>query len=194
MEGGAEGTKATKPAAKAKAKAPAKAPAAAAAAAAAAEPEPAPAPAKQNKKAPKAKAEAEAPAKAEAKARAEAEAPAKAEAERKSSSRMSIYEFTSVIGMRATQLSRGAVPFVPVPANLKIRTNMELREIAIAELRAGRLPFIVRRKMPDGVFETWRLGEMHVPETMFERSHMYDELRDSLAAAAAEAEAKAEKK
>lgn len=116
-----------------------------------------------------------------------AAAAATADAERKSSNRLSVYEFTSIIGMRATQLSKGAIPFVPLPEDMTIRTNMELREVALAELRAGRLPFMVRRKMPNGVYEVWKLADMHIPESFYERGHMYDQLRESIDAAGAAA-------
>ena len=36
----------------------------------------------------------------------------------------------------------------------------DLREIARLELEARRLPIIIKRPMPDGTFEKWRLSDL----------------------------------
>lgn len=62
------------------------------------------------------------------------------------------YEKASVIGMRMEQLQRGANPMVDV-------SGMEsVREIALAELAQGRLPFVVTRRLPNGGTFNLRLG------------------------------------
>ena len=65
------------------------------------------------------------------------------------------YESTRIIGFRANQLSQGARPFVAVPDHVT-----DVREIARLELAAKRLPFIIKRPMPDGTYEYWRLQDL----------------------------------
>ena len=65
------------------------------------------------------------------------------------------YEKTKVFGFRTNQLSQGARAFIAVPAHVT-----DLREIAKMELEARRLPFIIKRPMPDGSFEKWRLSDL----------------------------------
>lgn len=73
---------------------------------------------------------------------------------------MTKYEFAAVVGLRTMHLSKGARPFVPVPPDLKIAGNMQLREIAVRELREGRLPYIVKRPFPNGVAEYVRACDL----------------------------------
>jgi len=65
------------------------------------------------------------------------------------------YEATRIIGFRANQLSQGAQPFINVPDHVS-----DVREIARLELSAGRLPFILKRPLPDGSYEYWRLQDL----------------------------------
>ncbi len=65
------------------------------------------------------------------------------------------YEKTRILGFRTNQLSQGARPYIQVPEHV---TNV--REIARMELEARRLPIILKRPMPDGSFEYWRLSDL----------------------------------
>jgi len=65
------------------------------------------------------------------------------------------YEKTKILGFRTNQLSLGARPYIAVPAHV---TN--IREIARLELEARRLPIIIKRPMPDGTFEKWRISDL----------------------------------
>lgn len=65
------------------------------------------------------------------------------------------YERTHILGFRTHQLSMGARPYIAVPAHVT-----DLREIARLELEARRLPIIIKRPMPDGTFEKWRLSDL----------------------------------
>lgn len=65
------------------------------------------------------------------------------------------YEYTRIIGFRANQLSQGAKPFINVPEHVS-----DVREIARLELAEKRLPFIIKRPMPDGKYEYWRLQDL----------------------------------
>jgi DNA-directed RNA polymerase subunit K/omega len=68
---------------------------------------------------------------------------------------LTVFEKTKIIGLRANQLSKGAVPYVAVPKHLT-----DVREIARYELEQKRLPFIVKRPLPNGAFEYWRLNDL----------------------------------
>ena len=65
------------------------------------------------------------------------------------------YERTKIIGLRANQLSQGARPYIAVPEYVT-----DVGEIARMELSQRRLPFIIRRPMPNGVHEYWRLADL----------------------------------
>lgn len=57
--------------------------------------------------------------------------------------RLTKYEITSVIGVRATQIANGSIP--------KIKSkNTDPRLIAIEELKNNVLPIIVVRSLPNG--------------------------------------------
>jgi len=65
------------------------------------------------------------------------------------------FEKTKILGFRTNQLSLGARPYIAVPDHVT-----DLREIARLELEARRLPIILKRPMPDGTFELWRLSDL----------------------------------
>lgn len=65
------------------------------------------------------------------------------------------YEKTKILGFRTNQLSQGARPYIAVPEHIT-----DLREIARMELEARRLPILLKRPMPDGTFEIWRLSDL----------------------------------
>lgn len=70
---------------------------------------------------------------------------------------LTLYERTKVIGFRANQLSQRAKPYITVPEYVT-----DVSEIARLELEARRLPFLIRRPMPDGSFEYWRLSDLMI--------------------------------
>ena len=63
------------------------------------------------------------------------------------------YERAAVLGIRASQLAKGAVPFLKTSV-------VDPLGIARQELEAGVLPYIVGRHLPDGTSEYWRLSEL----------------------------------
>lgn len=65
------------------------------------------------------------------------------------------FEKTKIIGLRANQISKGSVPFIDVPKHIT-----DVRDIARLELEQKRLPFIVKRPLPNGTFEYWRLADL----------------------------------
>ncbi|KAI5148723.1 DNA-directed RNA polymerases I, II, and III subunit RPABC2 [Enteropsectra breve] len=75
--------------------------------------------------------------------------------------RMTIYEKAHIIGVRASQLSDDAPPLVD------IGEMTDCLEIAKKELFERKLPFIIRRKLPDGTYEDWGIDELLIPELDF---------------------------
>lgn len=67
---------------------------------------------------------------------------------------LSKYEKARVLGMRALQLSNGAVPMVEI-GNLK-----NVHDIAEKELLEYKIPMIIKRKLPDGSSYSFRVSEM----------------------------------
>jgi len=74
---------------------------------------------------------------------------------------MSRFEFTKLIGIRAQQLACGMQPCVSFDTGI---TSTEF--IAIQELLQKKMPLIVRRYLPNGLYEDWRVGELLVPDTI----------------------------
>lgn len=70
---------------------------------------------------------------------------------------MSKYEKCVVIGLRLEQLARGAAP------NVNWNESMSVRDIALQELHEQKLPFVIKRTLPDGQFEYWRVKDLIVP-------------------------------
>lgn len=68
---------------------------------------------------------------------------------------LTLYEKTKIIGFRANQLAQGARPLIEPPAHVT-----DVLEIARMELEQRRLPFILKRPMPDGTYEYWRLADL----------------------------------
>ena len=73
---------------------------------------------------------------------------------------MTRYEFNQIIGLRTTHLLKGAPPFVELPDDFSIKSNIDLRKIAIRELKEGRMPYIIERPMPDKTCEYWHVKEL----------------------------------
>lgn len=75
---------------------------------------------------------------------------------------MTKYEFDQVIGLRTMHLAIGAQPFVNMPDDFTIKSNMELRQIALQELKEKKLPYIVKRPMPNGEAEYWPVDKLNL--------------------------------
>lgn len=67
------------------------------------------------------------------------------------------FEKTKIIGLRANQISKGSVAFISVPKHIT-----DVRDIARLELEQKRLPYIVKRPLPNGQFEYWRLADLMI--------------------------------
>jgi DNA-directed RNA polymerase I, II, and III subunit RPABC2 len=65
------------------------------------------------------------------------------------------YEKTKVLSLRASQLAHNSRPFIEIPAHVT-----DVHEIARLELEAKRIPYIIKRPLPDRTFEYWRLQDL----------------------------------
>jgi DNA-directed RNA polymerase subunit K/omega len=70
------------------------------------------------------------------------------------------YEKAKLLGMRMEQLARNAPPHVHVDG------EMTPYEIAIQELKEGKLPFYIMRYLPNGTVEYWKVSDLLVPTTL----------------------------
>jgi len=66
------------------------------------------------------------------------------------------YEKARIIGKRAMQISKGSPPLVEV-GNLENPID-----IALKELKERKIPFIIRRPLPNGDYEDWRVDELRI--------------------------------
>ena len=67
------------------------------------------------------------------------------------------YERARILGQRAKQINNGAKTFVEVPEKV-----IDGYLIAELELKAKRIPFIIRRPLPNGGCEYWHLRDLEV--------------------------------
>ena len=70
---------------------------------------------------------------------------------------ISKYEYTRIIGQRTKQLNNGVKPFIDVPPNI-----VDNGIIADMELKQKKLPFIIRRPLPNGGSEFWKLKDLEI--------------------------------
>jgi len=67
------------------------------------------------------------------------------------------YEKARVLGQRAKQIEHGAKPFVRIPENI-----IDAYLIADLELKEKKIPFIIRRPLPNGACEYWKLADLDI--------------------------------
>jgi len=65
------------------------------------------------------------------------------------------YEKAKILGLRAKQINHGAQPFVELP-----RDVIDGHTIAHMELVQNKIPFIIRRPMPNGGSEYWKVNDL----------------------------------
>jgi DNA-directed RNA polymerases I, II, and III subunit RPABC2 len=75
--------------------------------------------------------------------------------ERITSSFMTKYEKARVLGTRALQISKNAPLMITPPPGVT-----EPYKLAELELNERRIPFIIRRYLPDGSYEDWKLKDL----------------------------------
>jgi DNA-directed RNA polymerases I, II, and III subunit RPABC2 len=74
--------------------------------------------------------------------------------DRKTTRFLTKYEKARVLGTRAHQLSLGAPPMI------QPGSETDPLEIAMKELKDGKIPLVIRRYLPDGSFEDWSVDEL----------------------------------
>ena len=67
------------------------------------------------------------------------------------------YERARILGQRAKQIESGAKPLVKVPDNI-----IDGYLIAELELREKKIPFVIKRPLPDGSCEYWNVKDLEV--------------------------------
>jgi len=67
------------------------------------------------------------------------------------------FEKAKILGIRAKQIDEGAIPFVKVTSNL-----ISGYTIATMELMEKKIPFIIRRPLPNGSSEYWKVSDLEI--------------------------------
>ena len=70
------------------------------------------------------------------------------------------YEKARILGLRISQLNKGAEPFI----DIKERQIVDTHIIAEEELKSKSLPFIIMRPIPNGKKEYWSLQDLEIIE------------------------------
>ena len=81
-------------------------------------------------------------------------APRESQGPKRTSPYMTKYERARIIGSRALQISLNA------PVMVDTEGDTDPMSIAERELNAKLVPFIVRRFLPDGTYEDWKVSEL----------------------------------
>ena len=67
------------------------------------------------------------------------------------------YEKAKILGQRAKQINHGSTTFVDVPSNI-----IDGHTIALMELNQQKIPFIIRRPLPNGTSEYWKVKDLKI--------------------------------
>ena len=67
------------------------------------------------------------------------------------------YERTRILGIRTKQLNCGAKPFIKTTEDM-----MDGYNIALIELKEKKIPFIIRRPLPNGASEYWKMEDLEI--------------------------------
>merc|ERR1712188_4953 len=80
------------------------------------------------------------------------------ERERDTTRFMTKYERARVLGTRALQISMNA------PVLVETKNLSDPLQIAMKELREKKIPFVIRRYLPDGSYEDWGIDELTIED------------------------------
>jgi len=69
------------------------------------------------------------------------------------------YEKARILGERAKQINAGAKPFVIIPENM-----IDGYLIALKEFQEKKIPFILKRPLPNGAMEYWKFKDLEILE------------------------------
>lgn len=67
------------------------------------------------------------------------------------------FEKAKILGIRSKQLDEGAETFIQVPPNV-----ISSYTIALMELKEKKIPFIIRRPIPNGGSEYWKITDLEI--------------------------------
>ena len=68
---------------------------------------------------------------------------------------LTIYEKARILGQRASQINSGSLPMVKIP-----ETMIDAQLIAEMELEQKKIPFIIKRTIPGGCVEYWKVSDL----------------------------------
>ena len=71
------------------------------------------------------------------------------------------YEFNRIYGIRLKHITSGGKLLI------KSDNITDSREQVKNEIRAKKSPMIIRRNLPNNLYEDWKLSELHIPEILF---------------------------
>ena len=71
------------------------------------------------------------------------------------------YEYTTLLATRAEQIAQGAKPLVSLDG-LKTSDPMFVWNVAKREIEQRKLPFLIRRQMPNDTAEYWSAQDLEV--------------------------------
>jgi len=69
------------------------------------------------------------------------------------------YEQAKIIGLRAKQINAGANPLIDIPDSM-----IDGITIAQEEFKQKKMPFIIRRPLPNGSSEYWKIEDLEILE------------------------------
>ena len=70
---------------------------------------------------------------------------------------MTKFEKTKILGLRSAQLSEGAKPLIPLSDEI-----ISSYVIASMELKQKKIPFIIKRPIPNGGSEYWKISDLEI--------------------------------
>lgn len=73
---------------------------------------------------------------------------------------MTKFEYTRLLGIRAMQISMNA------PVMIDVGNMIDPIKIAKKEMKECKIPLIIKRKLPNGIFENWNICDMIIPNDM----------------------------
>jgi len=74
---------------------------------------------------------------------------------------MTRFEFNTIISLRTSHISLGAMPFIEMKDD-NIKSNMDLRKIALEELKQNKIPYIIKRPLPNNKYEYVRVKDLNL--------------------------------
>tara|TARA_B100000795_G_scaffold261036_1_gene237448 strand:+ start:118 stop:462 length:345 start_codon:yes stop_codon:yes gene_type:complete len=73
--------------------------------------------------------------------------------------KMNKYQYTNVLGIRATQIALGSQPRIQITSDMK-----SAEQVAEEEIRQRKTPFFVAREINKNHIDLWRVEDMEIEE------------------------------